>query len=108
MNTLTTNLPHEFIPAVGVNHGKLAVTDDVLDVAPATLELGETTRYLQIQIEGAPVRVTFNGTTPTVDTGFRFEAGAILRLSRQEWLASKWVREGATSAVLQVAQFTRP
>lgn len=108
MNSLVNNLPHEFLPTPGVGHGKINVTDAVLDVAPATLELGENTRYLEIQVETAAVRVTVNGTDPDATTGFRQPAGTIVRMSRAEWLGSKWIREGATSAVLQVAQYTRP
>lgn len=99
-----TNLPHEFVPVVA-DHGVVDVTDTVLDVDSSTVELNDKTGYIHVQVETAAVRLTFNGTTPSATVGFRYEAGVELILSRAEWLASKWIREGSTSAKLQVAQY---
>lgn len=104
MQNRTVNLPHEFVPAQST-HGVIAVTDTVLDVSAATLELNELTGYLHVQVETAAVRLTLGGDTPDASTGIRYDAGVELIMSRSEWLASKWVREGATSAVLQVMQY---
>lgn len=104
-----TNLSHDLVPVADVAHGKIDVTGTVLDVTAATLVLGDRCTNLFVQIETAPVRLVLNdATTPDATTGLRYDEGAELMLSRQEWLASQWIREGATSAVLQVVQLGRP
>lgn len=101
-NIRATNLAQELEPVVA-DHQTLAVTDTATgtDSVAVAAECG----HVQVQVETAAVRVTINGTTPTPTLGTRLTAGQLVLMSRAEWAASKWVREGGTSALLQVAQY---
>lgn len=100
------NLPHEFVPVVAT-HTVVDVTDSVLVVDSSTVALNAATGYVHVQVETAAVRLTLNGTTPSATVGFRYDAGVELLLSIAEWSASKWIREGSTSAKLQVGQYSK-
>jgi len=73
-------------------------------------ELGYTlhpnTDVLQIFVEGADMRVTVNGTTPTGSVGVPWGAGTLWELGAVEAGVAKFIRAAGINATLQIAAFT--
>lgn len=70
------------------------------------ITLHDATQFVVISTETAPLRLTVDGRTdPTATLGFRYPAGCEVVLSRGEAENARLIRETATSAAIQVAQF---
>jgi hypothetical protein len=67
----------------------------------------EDTRIVKIQVQGADVRMTTDGTAPVATTtGDLLRADTWVYLSRQQALAAKFIRETATSATVRSEALT--
>lgn len=110
MNHFQVNALHELSPIVSA-HGSPTVSSTALGAAELAsaangVQVQENARYLMVQVEGAEVRLTFGGTTPSATVGIKLPVGQIVYLSKAEWAVAKWVAP-AGDAVLQVAQLGR-
>ena len=97
-----SNLAHNLTPLPDAAHSKVTISSTI--ITASTSGVVASGDYYRIQVETNPVRVTYSATNPDATTGLRYVAGAEILLSRAEWLAAKWIREGASDATLQVVQ----
>lgn len=68
-----------------------------------TLHAG--TRCVILRIETAPIRITFDQTSPTATKGFSYDAGYSLLLSKAQAENARIIRADTADAALQVSQF---
>ena len=67
--------------------------------------LATDTQHILVQVNGADIRVTFDGsTTPTASVGFRFPSGSSAYWTRTMALKAKAIREASTDAVLELQE----
>jgi hypothetical protein len=89
--------PHEGPVTVGGTAARLT----------SLITLHAATRAVIIQVEAAALRMTFDQTAPTATKGLRHDGAQrpIILLSKAEAEHAQLIREGATSATIQVAQY---
>ncbi len=104
MNGLITNLAHRLAPTLGASHHALTVSSVAVDTL--SVSLAEKTQYLLVQVTGAQVRQTVNGTAPTTALGFIRPSGWEAIMSLAEWRAAKWITQGPGDAILQIGELT--
>lgn len=97
---LVPKIPNPQEPHVTATVGATAGTIAAL----AAVTLKPNTELLAIQVEGARVRWTVNGTAPTATTGYAAAPGDIIVLSRAEADVAKFIRE-SVDAKLQVGGY---
>lgn len=69
--------------------------------------LDTATEFVVVRVETASLRLTIdNQTNPTTTLGFQYPVGSEILLSRAEAENARMIRDTATSAAIQVAQFT--
>ena len=111
MNQLQVNALHELSP-IASSYGYPTVSSTALDAAALAaaangVTLAANTGYLMVQPTTNPVRVTFDGTTPTASVGIELAAGSITYLSRAMYKKAQFIRSTGSDSVLQVAQLSR-
>jgi hypothetical protein len=75
----------------------------VLDVSNAVVQfaaadISDDCKYVLIQVQAQPVRITYDDSDPTAAVGQRKVAGDEGIFLRETLLAMKFIREGATDA----------
>lgn len=100
-NARIVNTPSQAIPQSGTSHAQATITNSV---ATPFSSLAADTRHVMIQVLGATIRVTFDGSDPTTSKGFEYIAGSTAYLTRQMALAMKAIRAGGTDAVIESQQ----
>ena len=103
MNAQITNLLHSLKPVTAAPTVALNITT-ATTLAAAGLVLDGATLVVQVQVEGADVRMCPEGTTPTSALGQLITVGQWLEISRATATTAKWYSTGA--AVVQVSQYT--
>lgn len=102
-NARIVNTPSQAIPQNGTLHKQRTVSSTAVDVLNWTL--ATDTEHLLIQVNGADIRVTFDGTTdPTASKGFRLPANSSAYWTRTMALKAKAIREGSTDAVIEAQE----
>lgn len=98
MNTRITNVGSE-MTNVGTAV-ELDVSSTAVAFSAASFPTTPTNfRYVMFQIQGQPVRITYDGTTnPTASSGQRKAAGDEAIMIRAAFLKLKFIREGSTDA----------
>jgi len=94
----------EFLPSAKC--GTLAVSTAVVDLSTASVSpiVDKMVKVIiQIDPTGGNVRMTLDGATDPegATTGFRYDAGDIIELNRQEAINAKFIRDAA-DATLQI------
>ena len=101
-NARIVNTPSQAIPQSGTTHTQTTVSSSV--VTPFS-SLAADTRHVMLQVLGATIRVTFDGTTdPTSTKGFEYIAGSTAYLTRQMALSLRAIRAGGTDATIESQQ----
>ena len=101
-NARIVNTPSQAIPQSGTSHTQTTVSSSV--VTPFS-SLAADTRHVMLQVLGATIRVTFDGTTdPTSTKGFEYIAGSTAYLTRQMALSLRAIRAGGTDATIESQQ----
>ena len=101
-NARIVNTPSQAIPQSGTSHTQTTVSSSV--VTPFS-SLAAYTRHVMLQVLGATIRVTFDGTTdPTSTKGFEYIAGSTAYLTRQMALSLRAIRAGGTDATIESQQ----
>jgi hypothetical protein len=102
MNTNIGNIYTK--PALGLTEKTLAVSTaaagvsfDISDWPP------EAYSVVDIQVQGAAVRVRFDGTAPDTNTGFILPDGFSASWPSARVSAAKWIRDASTDAVVRAA-----
>lgn len=102
-NARIVNTPSQAIPQNGTTHKQNTISSTAENVIDWTL--AADTEHLFIQVNGADIRVTFDGTTnPTASIGFRFVSGSSAYWTRTLALKAKAIREGGTNAVIELQE----
>lgn len=103
-----TNQEHNLVFQNGTTHKGFTVADTAGSLETlGSFTFNANTEYVLIQIQSQPVRITFDGaTTPTATVGFSYAAG-----TKEVWSIDKakdalLVREGGTSADVELQEFT--
>jgi predicted heme/steroid binding protein len=91
-------------PNPAQSHNQLTVGASAQNLSQLGLDVHPDTVLMQFYVEGGDVRVTVNGTVPTVSLGILWPAGSLWELGAAEAAALKVIRAGAP-ATLQVAAF---
>jgi hypothetical protein len=100
-NARIVNTPSQAIPQSGTTHTQTTVSSSVVTPFSAIID---NTRHVMLQVTGANIRVTFDGTTsPTSTKGFQYIAGSSAYLTRGMALNMKAIRE-STDAVIESQQ----
>ena len=101
-NARIVNTPSQAIPQGGTSHTQVTVGATAANVFGS---LSNDTRHVMLQVLGATIRVTFDGsTTPTSSIGFEYIAGSTAYLTRQMALSMKAIRAGSSDATLETQQ----
>lgn len=100
-NARIVNTPSQAIPQSGTSHTQTTVSSSV--VTPFS-SLADDTKHVMIQVLGATIRVTFDGSSPTSTKGFEYIAGSTAYWTRQMAGAAKAIRSGGTDATIESQQ----
>lgn len=101
-NARIVNTPNQAIPANGAVHTQITISSSAVDVS-AQYAIPATATHILVQVTGANVRVTFDGSTaPTASKGYRLLNDATVYWTPTMWNTAQMIREGSTDAVLEV------
>ena len=102
-----------FLDFVGVPNSEAPLSGPLtVGASASTLRnlLGGTinpyTRFIEIAVEDAAIRIDPTGGTPTSTKGVNFAAGTVFRLSRPQAAATTLVRASGADAKIQVLQYS--
>jgi hypothetical protein len=102
-NSRIVNTPSQAIPQTGTVHKQNTISSTASLVVNWTL--ANDTQHVLVQVYGADIRVTFDGsTTPTASVGFRFPSGSSAYWTRTMASKAKAIREASTDAVLELQE----
>lgn len=102
-NARIVNTPAQAIPQNGTTHKQNTVSGTAENVVNWTL--ATDTEHVFVQVNGATVRVTFDGsTTPTASVGFRMTDGSSAYWTKTLASKAQAIREGSTDAVLEMQE----
>lgn len=100
-NARIVNTPSQAIPQSGTAHSQFTVSSSVVSPFPS---LAADTRHVMLQVLGATIRATYDGSNPTTTKGFEYIAGSTAYLTRQMAMAMKAIRAGGTDATIESQQ----
>ena len=100
-NSYVTNLYPK--PVAGVNDQTLTVSSSAVPFGTAFNKL---TRYIVFDVQGADVRVTYDGSDPTTSNGHILFAGRSYTWSKAAAQAAKFIQDGSTDATIHASEFT--
>jgi hypothetical protein len=101
-NTFTVNLYP--VPTVGGTDERLTVSTSVVQFA--TTWYDEDTKFVFVDVQGADIMVTFDGSDPSASNGHEFASGYRDFWSARQADAAKMIRAGGTDAAVQASPFT--
>jgi hypothetical protein len=102
--TRIANTSAQAIPQPGTTHFQQTVAGTAIPVLQGITVAANTEHFL-VQVLGASIRVTFDGTTnPTASLGYQFPVGTSAYWSRGMAERARAIREGGTSATLEIQQ----
>lgn len=102
MNAFITNLYP--IPTPGINDQRLTVDNTAGGVQLSAFS--DTTKYLWLDVQDADCFVTFDGSAPTTTNGHKLYAGEKYIWNKVAARSAKFIRSGATSAIIHASEFT--
>lgn len=102
------NTPNQAFASGAVAHKQATVTNSA-EPLPSFLTAGAlnaATNHVLVQVNGADIRVTFDGggTEPTTSLGFRMVAGTEAYWSKDQFNNAVAIREGSTNATLEIQE----
>ena len=106
-NARIVNSPNQAVANATVAHEALTVSSTALNLSSSISagSLDSKTTHVLVQVEGANIRVTFDGaTSPTANLGFQYVAGSSAYWSRNMFQMAKAIREGGADATLQIQE----
>lgn len=101
-NTFTVNLYP--VPTDGGTDERLTVSTSVVQFA--TTWYDEDTKFVFVDVQGADIMVTFDGSDPSASNGHKFASGFNGYWSARQADAAKMIRAGGTDAAVQASPFT--
>ena len=85
----------------GLRH-TIAALDGKIDVGTEAVGPSELNKYTQsilYAVEGADVRVRFDGTEPSATVGLPLKDGSTGTMSHALWQAAKWIAQSGTGKI---------
>lgn len=101
-NTFSVNLYP--VPTPGESDQRLTVSSTA--VSFASTFYNENTKFVFVDVQGADVMVTFDGSTPTASNGHLFKSGYMDFWSARRADAAKMIRSASTDASVHASPFT--
>jgi hypothetical protein len=101
-NSRVTNVSNQAHPQSGSAHTQRTVSSTAVNVLNHTLQT--QTAAALVQFNGADVRVTFDGTTPTASLGFKFTDGTSALWSRAMLTGAKGIRTASTDVIVEIQE----
>lgn len=101
-NSRITNNGNQAIAQSGAAHTQRTVSSTAVNVLNHTLN--SQTLAAMVQFNGANVRVTFDGTTPTASLGFLYTDGSSALWNRQLLSTAKAIRTASTDVVVEIQE----
>lgn len=101
-NTFSVNLYP--VPTPGETDQRLAVSNTAVNFASTFYN--ENTKFVFIDVQGADIMVTFDGSTPTASNGHLLKDGYNDFWSARRADAAKMIRAATTDAAVQASPFT--
>ncbi len=101
-STKLVNSPSQAVVQNGTSHTQRTISNSAVDVINHTLSTD--TKHVLIQFNGADVRVTFDGTTPTTGLGFLFVNGSTAYWPRALADGAKAIRTGGTDVIAEIQE----
>jgi hypothetical protein len=101
-NTFTVNLYP--VPTDGGTDERLTVSTSVVQFA--TTWYDEETKFVFVDVQGADIMVTFDGSDPSASNGHKFASGFNGFWSARQADAAKMIRAASTDAAVQASPFT--
>ncbi len=108
---IAVNIPSNLVPTVVAGtvrpFRQITVQDTALNMQTEAA-LAEETTHVFWTMSGGDARLRFDGTDPVAGTGHLIEASATSVWNRATWLKSRWIRQAAANASLQITEYTKP
>tara|TARA_R110001606_G_scaffold20025_1_gene72645 strand:- start:344 stop:658 length:315 start_codon:yes stop_codon:yes gene_type:complete len=101
-NTFSVNLYP--VPTEGGTDERLVVSSTVVEFA--TTWYDENTKFVYVDVQGADIMATFDGSTPSASNGHKFVSGFHGFWSARQADSAKMIRAGGTDAAVQASPFT--
>ena len=102
-NSRIVNTPSQAIAQSGTTHAQRTISATAIAVVPSALNAG--TSHVLVQLNGADVRVTFDGSTnPTNSVGFLLPSGSSAYWTARLATNAKAIRTASTDAVFEIQQ----
>ena len=103
MNTRTNNLDKQMKPAMNGVDQSITIATTAIGVTVADFAGNRTTHYM-VTIDGADVRMRFDGTDPTASVGHFWPDKTMRIMSKEMLVAAKFIRDSDTSALMHVSE----
>lgn len=101
-NTFTVNLYP--VPTDGGTDERLTVSSTAVQFVKTWYD--DETKFVFVDVQGADIMVTFDGSTPTASNGHLFPSGFRGFWSARQADAAKMIRAASTDAAVQASPFT--
>jgi len=101
-NSFTVNLYP--VPTDDGIDERLTVSTSVVEFA--TTWYDEDAKFIYVDVQGADIMVTFDGSDPSASNGHKFASGFYGFWSARQAYKAKMIRAGGTDAAIQASPFT--
>jgi hypothetical protein len=101
-NSFTVNLYP--VPTDSGTDERLTVSTSVVKFS--TTWYDEDAKFIYVDVQGADIMVTFDGSDPSASNGHKFASGFHGFWSFRQADAAKMIRAGSTDAAIQASPFT--
>lgn len=94
-------------PVPGVAGRRITVGGSATTLNHASVPFAAQTEVLVIDVQGADVMVTFDGSTPSTSNGHYLSAGDKLMWTKAAGIAARLIAAGSSAAEVHVSEFAR-
>jgi hypothetical protein len=101
---LLTNISGDVTPNPNQSHASILATGTASTLATLGFAIHADTDSIILQVNGGTARMTLNGTNPTTSLGILLADGIIIKLSRNEAVAARFITAAGTPR-LEIAAF---
>lgn len=102
-NIRVNNLDKQLTPAEGATDQAVTISTSAIGIT-AALVVGNRTSHFMVTIDGADVRMRFDGTDPTATVGAFWPNKEMRIMKKETLLAAKFIRDAAVDANMHVSE----
>jgi len=106
---MALNIQNPLYPRPSYNAAGTAVTDQRLTVSSTAIAFqtafNDITQLVVLDVQGADVMCTFDGSDPTTSNGHRLYDGSHYTWSKATAAAAKFIRQAGADAAIQASEF---